>query len=604
MSTNTLRTPICSVLGHVDVGKTLFLDKLRNTRVQNNESGGITQQIGATYFSIETLNKLSQTNKKLDIPGLLFIDTPGHDCFSSLRIRGVEICDIAIVLVDIIKGVEKQTMHCIELLKQHKIPFIIVLNKLDRLVNWKKTTNNISSLKKSFKNQNKTTLKYIEEYANKIICQVAVLEINAALYYKNKDHKSYVSMIPVSSLTGEGISDLLMLIATLTNKFMKKKLVFHQDKARGYVMEITKNNQLGNVINVILTDGILNKNDRIIFCGNNGCLETDVKNIFLPTEKEELRDKAKFTSVNKVVASKGLMLKVTNGDKIMVGTEFFRLGSGETKEDYNEQIQSQISKKNLILEQKKYDSIGVYIHSPSSGVLEALWNLMKDKEYKIAKMNVGPLTKQTIINAGIINGNISKKYPKSDKLYYSRYAVILVYDCNATGEDNDFYGIDSKLIQFAKESNVKIIMHNTVYRLINLYEKYIIKLSKQLQDMYPLVIPKCEMNIIPKYVFCKTNPFLFGVKICKNTLCVGMLIEASLDNSSIVLGKVIGIEKNNKPVLTVNINDEVCIKIEKISIDQKYEYGIDFTSDYTLHTYYEEHDLIMLKRYHEILKIE
>lgn len=604
MGKSELRTPICSVLGHVDVGKTLFLDKLRNTRVQSNESGGITQQIGATYFSLDTLNNLSNSKKKMDIPGLLFIDTPGHDCFSSLRIRGAEICDIAIVIVDIIKGLEKQTISSIKLLREKKVPFVIALNKLDRIADWK-SINEICSLKKCFKNQIKRVVKKdIDDYANKIICQLAKLEINAALYYKNNDPKSFVSMVPISAKTGEGMADLLMLIASLSNKYMKKKLVFHEDKARGYVMEITKDNQLGNLLNVILTDGILNNKDKVIFCGSNGCIETEVKKIFLPNEKEELRDKAKFTSVNSVIASKGLMLKVLNSDKVVPGTEFFRIANNESKDDYEAKIQEQIEKNNLLLDKKEYDELGVFINGPSSGVLEALWNLMKDRDYEIGGMTIGPVQKQTIMKVSSINENITRKYSKGDRLYYSRYSVLLVYDSKASSVD-DYSSIDKKVVKFANEQNVKILVHNTVYRLITAYEKYENELSTKLREMYPFIVPRCEFEIIPKYVFLKCNPLLFGVKVLKNKLVKGMLVEAVLNDKTILLGRVSGIQRNKTDVEEARINEEVCIRIERIDKDdEKYEYDKDFTSENILRTHYEEDDIMMLKRYSRVLSIE
>ena len=204
--------PVCCVLGQVDVGKTKLLDILRGSNIQKKEVGGITRQIGSTYLCKETLGQLSE-NTSVNIDGLLMIDTPGHDCFSQMREIGVKTCHLAIVIVDIIKGLENQTIQCIELLKSKNTPFIIVLNKIDRIYGWKPTTHR--KLKNVFEQQNKSILKSIKEYSNKIIGRLAELEINALLYYENTNPAEFVSMVPVSAKTGEGLSDLIVLISKI-----------------------------------------------------------------------------------------------------------------------------------------------------------------------------------------------------------------------------------------------------------------------------------------------------------------------------------------------------------------------------------------------------
>ena len=131
MSQEQLRQPIVVVLGHVDSGKTSLLDKIRGTAVQAREHGGITQHIGASFFPLDLLKEICGPmlgkNMEIRIPGLLVIDTPGHEVFTNLRSRGGSAADIAILVVDIMKGLEQQTYESVEILKKKKVPLEFLL---------------------------------------------------------------------------------------------------------------------------------------------------------------------------------------------------------------------------------------------------------------------------------------------------------------------------------------------------------------------------------------------------------------------------------------------------------------------------------------------
>merc|ERR1712142_642085 len=231
-SPDILRAPVVVVLGHVDTGKTKILDKLRRTNVQDGEAGGITQQIGATNVPVEAMREKTtmvkdMKNFEFKVPGLLIIDTPGHESFSNLRNRGSSLCDIAILVVDTMHGLEPQTIESIGLLKKRKTPFIVALNKIDRLFGWK--TNPNADVENTLKRQSPNTLAEFNERVDKIKVQFAEQGLNAELFFKNKDPKTYISFVPTSAHSGDGMGNLVGLLVQLSENFLAQRLAFAED---------------------------------------------------------------------------------------------------------------------------------------------------------------------------------------------------------------------------------------------------------------------------------------------------------------------------------------------------------------------------------------
>ena len=141
-----IRSLICLLTGHVDHGKSQIIESISGINIIQKEAGRITQTIYAVNVSIEKIEDiagylLKNMKYKINIPGFLLIDSPGHSAFSNLRKRGGSIADIGIVVIDVNEGIMPQTKEAVEILKNHKTPFIIALNKIDNIPGWKSNKN-------------------------------------------------------------------------------------------------------------------------------------------------------------------------------------------------------------------------------------------------------------------------------------------------------------------------------------------------------------------------------------------------------------------------------------------------------------------------------
>ena len=283
-----LKSPICCVLGHVDTGKTKFLDKIRKSNVQEKEVGGITQQMGATFFSKDILSEYTSNLIKpnqIKVPGILIIDTPGHEMFSNMRERGCSICQLAIVIVDITHGIEQQTEESIELLRKHNTPFVVVLTKLDKIYEWE--SGNFESTRTLIDKQKPETQGFFWDRIREISLQLNSLGHNVELFHLNKNLKSDISLIPVSNISGDGIPDVFCALIGLTQKFMTKKITFREN-TRCVILEVRKLEGVGYTIDVILINGRLKVGDKIMFLTFNGVKTSQIKRIYSPPEGKEI----------------------------------------------------------------------------------------------------------------------------------------------------------------------------------------------------------------------------------------------------------------------------------------------------------------------------
>ncbi|KAG4919182.1 hypothetical protein JHK84_056493 [Glycine max] len=335
-SDENLRSPICCIMGHVDTGKTKLLDCIRGTNVQEGEAGGITQQIGATYFPAENIRERTKELKadaKLKVPGLLVIDTPGHESFTNLRSRGSGLCDIAILVVDIMHGLEQQTIESLNLLKMRNTEFIVALNKVDRLYGWKTCRN--APIVKALKQQTKDVQNEFNMRLTQIITEFKVQGLNTELYYKNKEMGETFSIVPTSAISGEGIPDLLLLLIQWTQKTMVEKLTYSEE-VQCTVLEVKVVEGHGTTIDVVLVNGVLHEGEQIVVCGMQGPIVTTIRALLTPHPMKELRVKGTYLHHKEIKAAMGIKITAQGLEHAIAGTGLYVVKPDDDLEDVKE----------------------------------------------------------------------------------------------------------------------------------------------------------------------------------------------------------------------------------------------------------------------------
>lgn len=514
-SKDNLRSPICCILGHVDTGKTKLLDKIRQTNVQEGEAGGITQQIGATYFPVDALQqKTNVVNKdgkfEFKVPGLLVIDTPGHESFSNLRSRGSSLCNIAILVVDIMHGLEPQTLESMKLLRDRKTPFVVALNKIDRLYGWKKIDNN------GFQDSLALQTKGVQnEFRNRLDqTKVAFAEqgFNAELFYENKSLSKFVSLIPTSAHTGEGIPDMLKLIIQLTQERMVGSLMYLSE-VQATVLEVKQIEGFGMTIDVILSNGVMKEGDRILLCGTEGIIKTNVRALLTPELLKELRLKSQYVHNKEIKAALGVKIVAPGLEKAIAGSRLLVAGPDDDEDDIEDELENDLE---ALFSRVEKSGRGVSVQASTLGSLEALLDFLKTCKIPVANVGIGPVSKRDVMQCGAM----LEKSPD--------YAVMLCFDVK----------VEKEAQAYAEDNGIKIFTADIIYHLFDSFTKHMDDLlEKKKEDSKMLAVFPCILQ--PVAVFNKTGPIVVGVDVIDGQLKLNTPIAAVKHNATTGLKEIV-----------------------------------------------------------------
>jgi translation initiation factor 5B len=552
-----VRQPIVSVLGHVDHGKTSLLDYIRGSTVAAREAGAITQHIGATEVPIDAIYEMCGSllgGKKFSVPGLLFIDTPGHHAFTTLRTRGGSLADLAILVVDINEGFRPQTHESITILRQYKTPFIIAANKIDAINGWQ---HNQDVAKNRLENQRPATKTLFETKLYELIGTIYDKGFESDLYFNIKDFRKSVPIIPLSAKTGEGIPELLMVLVGLAQRFLEDQLASESGAGKGTVLEVKEDVGLGTTVDAIIYSGVLKKEDTIILGTRNEPLVTKIKALLKPKPMDEIRDpRERFDSVREVHAACGIKISAPNLDVVVPGAPL-RVAQNDTEELIQEiKNQSQV---NIEL-----DKDGLYIKADTIGSLEALVKESREKAIDIRKAEIGNISRRDIIETTALNNPLER--------------VIFAFNV--------------KILPEAKEeiikSDVTIFNEDVIYTIIEKYDEWLAKKKEELEKkrredyIHPGMI-----KFLPEYVFRISHPAVFGVRILGGRIKVDMRL---IDVEGKSIGTIKGMQLDNKPIAEALQGAEVAISIEGITIGRQIKGGDIFFTDIP------EHDARKLQR--------
>jgi translation initiation factor 5B len=540
-----LRQPIVCVLGHVDTGKTLLLDQIRKSSVQAREAGGITQHIGASFFPVETLKEIAgpllrKLGGDVQIPGLLVIDTPGHEAFANLRRRGGGVADIAVLLVDVLRGFEAQTHESLDILKSRRTPFLVAANKIDRIAGWK--PKGTSSFLESYKKQDPYVRQDLDEHLYEIIGKFSQLGFRADRFDKVTDFTRTIAIVPTSAKTGEGVTEVVAVLTGLTQQFLKNRLKTTEGPAKGTVLEVKEEVGLGVTVNVVIYDGVIRKNDSIILGGKTGPIVTTVRALLLPKPLDEIRDpRDRFSSVDEVSAAAGIKIAAPNLDEALAGAPLYVVPSTSEMPKYVEEVSEEIQRIRV-----STDVDGIILKTDALGSLEAIAESLQRNGVPIRLADVGDVSKRDITEAAVVKGN------------EPLYGAVLAFNVRLLP--------DAK--EEAENRKVPVFQRNIIYHLTDDYLRWM-RSEKEARERgaFERLTKPAKLKVLSGYVFRRAKPAIVGVEVLAGKIKPRTRLVNKEGNE---IGVILQIQDKGEAISLAEAGKQVAVSIDKATVGRQF----------------------------------
>jgi len=549
----TLRTPIVAVLGHVDHGKTTLLDRIRGSAVTEGEAGSITQHIGATAVPLDVISGLAGSlvnPDDFDLPGLLFIDTPGHHSFTTLRARGGALADIAVLVVDVTDGFQPQTEESLDVLRRTETPFVVAANKVDAVPGWNPQEN--APIQQSYDAQSDRARSDLDDRLYRIIGDLSDAGFSSDFYWRVSDFRKNVGVVPVSALTGEGVPDLLAVLMGLSQRYMREDMAVDVDgPGKGTVLEVKEERGLGTTLDVVLYDGTVQVDDTIVVGGTNGPIVTDVRALLQPRPLEEIRTESRFERVESVTAAAGVKIAAPGLDDAMAGAPV-RVVRDDDVDAMREAVQAEMAEAAV-----STGDAGVVVKADTLGSLEAIANALEEAEIPIVRAEVGDIAPRDVTIAGTADD------PK--------HRAILGFNVDVL--DDAERDLD--------ESDVMLFADDVIYQLVEGYEEHVESIERgQQETVLEKITRPCRFRILEDHVFRQSDPAVVGVEVLSGTLKRNVHV-ASFDDGADPrrVGLLQGIQHEGEDVDEARAGERVSVAIDGPTVGRQIDEGDELWVD-------------------------
>ncbi len=545
---HTLRTPIVAVLGHVDHGKTSLLDRIRGSAVTAGESGAITQHIGATAVPLSVISDIAGElvdPTDFDLPGLLFIDTPGHHSFSTLRSRGGALADIAILVVDVNDGFQPQTLEAIDILKRTQTPFIVAANKIDTVPGWNPNEN--QPVQQTMDAQSDRVTSDLNEQLYELIGELSDNGFSADMYWRVQNFQANIGVVPVSAETGEGIPDLLTVMMGLSQRYMKAEMeIDASGPGVGTVLEVKDTQGFGTTLDAIIYDGTIRADDTIVFGGLQGPIVTDVRALLRPRPLEEIRTEKQFEQVDAVAAADGVKIAAPDLDDAIAGAPI-RVLRDRDRATVIAEVEEELSEIEVTTQEE-----GVVVKADTLGSLEAISSTLADEEIPIMRAEVGAVAPRDIRVAETANE--------------STHRAVLAFSVEVLDDAR----------QLAKQEDVTLFEDDVIYQLVDGYDEHVTEIEESQQEQILENITRpAKFRVLPDHTFRQNDPAVVGVEVLSGELRRNVNIVKWDGNDAKRIGRLKSLQDAGDDVDSARTGEQLAASIDGPTVGRQIEEGDD-----------------------------